>query len=112
MSSNSVRISGELFQAACEHAGVMSRSTAQQLEHWARLGMALERSGLTFEQVSVLLEIGDRVRTEPASVMWAFKRERQHKDIAAIQQGRRTNSDLSWFSDESARNAVIVGEPF
>ncbi|HSV45495.1 MAG TPA: hypothetical protein VLJ58_06860 [Ramlibacter sp.] len=112
MSSNSIRISGDLFQAAGAHAAVMSRSVAQQLEHWARLGMALEVSGLTFDQVNLLLEIGTQVRTEPSSKMWAFKRERQQRDIASIQQGRRTNSDLSWFTDESARKAVVVGEPF
>jgi hypothetical protein len=52
------------------------------------------------------------VRTASAAELWAFKRERQRRDIESIREGRRTNSDLSWFTEEMARNAVIVGEPF
>ena len=112
MSSNSIRISGDLFQAASEHGAVMSRSTAQQVEHWARLGMVVQTSGLTVDQLKLLLEIGPQVRTESASKLWAFKRERQRRDIESIRQRRRTNSDLSWFTAKMARNAVIVGEAF
>jgi UDP-N-acetylglucosamine 2-epimerase len=112
MSSNSIRISSDLFQTATDHALVMSRSTAQQVEHWARLGITLEASGLTVDELKLLLELGDRIGTEPAAAIWAFKRERQQRDIASIEAGRRTNSELSWFTEEVARKAVVLGEPF
>lgn len=39
------RIDGELFEAAKSAGAVHSRSAAQQLNHWARLGRELEASG-------------------------------------------------------------------
>jgi len=41
----SVRISDELYELATDAAGLMHRSLAQQVEHWAALGQALEASG-------------------------------------------------------------------
>jgi hypothetical protein len=45
MSSNSIRISAELFERAQQQGEALSRSAAQQVEHWARLGAVLEQSG-------------------------------------------------------------------
>lgn len=45
MSSMPTRIDGELFAAAKEQGELMSRSAAQQISHWARLGRELEASG-------------------------------------------------------------------
>lgn len=44
MSTMPTRIDGELFEAAKATGAVMSRSAAQQLSHWARLGRELEAS--------------------------------------------------------------------
>ncbi len=52
------------------------------------------------------------VRTASAAELWAFKRERQRRDLAAIRHDRRTNQDMSWFNPEMARNAVVIGDPF
>lgn len=38
------RISGELFEAAKAAGEIQSRSAAQQLDHWARIGRELEAS--------------------------------------------------------------------
>jgi len=64
MSSNSVRIGAEIFEAARQHGQIMSRSAALQVEHWARLGMALEASGLSVAEVAAMLRIG---HAEPAA---------------------------------------------
>ena len=45
MSSNSIRVSAALFEQAQRQGELMCRSTAQQVEHWARLGAALEAEG-------------------------------------------------------------------
>lgn len=37
-----MRVEGELFEAARETGATMSRSAAQQLQHWARIGRELE----------------------------------------------------------------------
>ena len=44
MSTMPTRIDGDLFEAAKASGALMSRSAAQQLSHWARLGRELEAS--------------------------------------------------------------------
>lgn len=43
--AKSVRVSDDLYGLAAAQARLMQRSLAQQIEYWARLGEALERSG-------------------------------------------------------------------
>lgn len=50
------------------------------------------------------------VRASPGE-MWAFKRENQRRDIDAIAGARATNAAMSWFTEEQAAKAEIVGEP-
>ena len=42
--TSSIRIDDDVHASACIVAPVMSRSTAQQVAHWARIGRELERS--------------------------------------------------------------------
>jgi hypothetical protein len=75
--SQTIRIPDSLLALAQREAELMSRTVAQQLEHWARLGLALEASGVTASQVRHLLdmEMGRRLelparplrRDEPAA---------------------------------------------
>jgi uncharacterized protein HemY len=44
MSSMPTRIDGDLFEAAKQAGRINSRSAAQQLDHWARIGRELEAS--------------------------------------------------------------------
>ncbi len=44
-SSSPVRIEAEIFEAAKLVGETMSRSAAQQLAHWARIGREIEASG-------------------------------------------------------------------
>ena len=57
----SIRISDDAYAMAQQEAAVMSRSIAQQLEHWAKLGAALELAGVTQDQVRRIL--GGDLRT-------------------------------------------------
>src|SRR5688572_3663937 len=41
--AQSIRVSDDLYEMARHEAGLMHRSVAQQIEHWASLGQALER---------------------------------------------------------------------
>ncbi len=58
MPTNSpMRLDAELTEAARATAGSMSRSLAQQIGHWARIGRELERSpGVTAPAVQAVLE--------------------------------------------------------
>lgn len=61
MATMPTRIDGELFEAAKAAGRVHSRSAAQQLDHWARIGRELEASP------AVTLDDVDRVLTGRAS---------------------------------------------
>jgi hypothetical protein len=43
--SSAVKLSDELVEAARAESAVWSRSMTEQVEHWARIGRAIERSG-------------------------------------------------------------------
>jgi hypothetical protein len=58
----SVRISDDLFALARGESEAMSRSIAQQLEHWAKIGLALEQAGITQEQMRRILGGDTRTR--------------------------------------------------
>lgn len=52
-----------------------------------------------------------QVLRESSEAIWAFKRQNQRKDIEAIRGARASNADMSWFTEEQASKAQIVGEP-
>ncbi|WP_157271279.1 TA system antitoxin ParD family protein [Azohydromonas aeria] len=68
--SQTIRIPDSLLALAQREAELMSRTVAQQLEHWARLGLALEASGVTASQVRHLLdmEMGRRLELPSRSL--------------------------------------------
>lgn len=90
----------------------MSRSTAQQIEHWARMGAALESCGLTVEQVASLLKTQSTADNAGDADLWKFKRQRQKADMASAQAGRLSQDKLNWFSGGKARRLKIVGSPY
>lgn len=110
MSSNSVRIETNLFEAARAEGAVQSRSTAQQIEHWAKLGAALESCALTVGQVAALLR-ASRQDTGDAD-LWTFKRQKQRRDMAAGAEGKVTQDQLNWFSGGKARRLKLIGSPY
>ena len=55
----SIRISDDVYELAQQEAAMMRRSIAQQVEHWAGLGAALESAGVTHDQLRKVLG-GDR----------------------------------------------------
>jgi len=60
----SIRIADDVYSLAQQEAAVMSRSIAQQLEHWAKLGAALEFAGVTQDHVRHILGGDERVREQ------------------------------------------------
>src|SRR6185437_14350686 len=63
--AKSIRISDPLYDEAEAIAQKMHRSLAQQIEHWAALGRALEISGISTAQIVAILN-GDRRALERA----------------------------------------------
>ena len=111
MSSNSLRISADLFEQAQRQGKVLSRSAAQQVEHWARLGAAVEQSGLSVSELVVLLRGENGASKSCESALWAAKRAQQARDIAAIESGKVSNESMSWFSGGRARRAKAIDSP-
>lgn len=111
MNSNSIRISAELFDHAQRQGELLSRSAAQQLEHWARLGAAVEQSGLSVGELVELLRGDAAARKASEGAIWAAKRAQQARDIAAIESGKASNESMSWFSGGRARRAKAIKSP-
>lgn len=49
------RIDGELFAAAKSSGALHSRSAAQQIDHWARIGRELESSNISHRDIEAVL---------------------------------------------------------
>lgn len=87
--AKSIRITDELYDLATHEAALMHRSLAQQIEHWVKLGVSVERTaGATV----------DDVRS-------AALRYRHARDEAAVRSGRRTAASLHAIPAAMARGA-------
>ena len=109
MMSKSVRLSGPLFEAAATAGDLFSRSTAQQVEHWARLGRALEERGLSVDTALTLLR---RESIVDEKEMWANKRKLQKRDLALAKAGRLNPADMHLIPAGMARSAKILNGPY
>ena len=107
--SHSLRVSRALFEAAFSIGEVFSRSAAQQVEHWARLGKAMEKAGLTVDMAMQLFRDG---ATESEGAMRAHKRALQKRDIALLQSGRVRQEDMHLFTSEMAKKAKVLNGPY
>lgn len=105
--SSSLRVSDALFASAATAGKMLSRSTAQQVEHWARLGKALEAAGLSAEAAMQLFRT-----TESADAMWTHKRALQQRDIALVKSGRAKQADMMLFTPAMARKAKVLNGPY
>lgn len=53
--AKSIRVSDQLYELADATCRAMHRSLAQQVEHWAELGRAVEGAGITTAQIQQVL---------------------------------------------------------
>ena len=65
--ARSVRVSDRLYRHATSVSKLQHRSLAQQVEHWAMLGRALDAAGVTTAQVQALL--GDDLRQRERTLL-------------------------------------------
>jgi len=89
--AKSIRITDELYELATQEAALMHRSLAQQIEHWVKLGVGVERmAGATVDDVRA-----------------AALQYRHARDEAAVRGGRRTASSLHAIPPSIVRSARI-----
>ena len=108
--SKSLRVSDSVFVAAQNAGTHLTRSTAQQVEHWARLGQTIEATGMTVTQTIALLN-GNVETVVSEGAMWQDKRRRQATDRESVRSGARTADHLNWFRSGAARNAKVINGP-
>lgn len=63
-------------------------------------------------QVGTAEESAADVETVTELLQWAHKRERQRKDLAALQAGRTNENEMSWFSGGRARACRLLNSPY
>lgn len=86
--STPVRIDPDLYASASSVAPVMSRSIAQQIAHWARIGMELEASpGTSIGSVAGVLRgttSYDDLGSEEQAVVRAYWTERMRELVDSL----------------------------
>jgi hypothetical protein len=88
--ARSVRISDDLYEMAATEAALMHRSLAQQIEHWAAIGQAVEASG-------------DLPAVRSAAI--AHMRARDHE---RVRRGRVSADQLALVPKSRIRKARLV----
>jgi hypothetical protein len=87
--AKNIRTSDALYALAALEAALQHRSLAQQIEYWARLGMAAERRGSTAQRMDAI-EAG--IETT------------RRLDILDVRSGRRS-ADYTFFIPRSLARA-------
>jgi ParD-like antitoxin of type II bacterial toxin-antitoxin system len=116
--AKSIRISDEFYDTALHAGEAMGRSLAQQLEHWARMGAALDAAGITFEQTVRLLQGPKGLHallllasgSEPDSAARTVaKIDQRSRELAAeVEAQRRSQESLFLFPTKTVRKARVV----
>ena len=109
-----MRVDGDLFEAAKSVGAVASRSAAQQITHWARIGRELEASpGVSARSIRDVLagaaeydELGERDQAVVRAI-WdeRIAERRAHLDLAA----EFTQAGVSWLEADEHGRVVTRG---
>ncbi|MDH0866757.1 hypothetical protein [Mitsuaria sp. GD03876] len=114
MNSNSIRISNQLFRDAQETGEFVARSAAQQVEFWARIGQALEASGVRSQTLLELLrgDHGSQALVRVEDELRAAKRVEQARDIEAVKSGKAAPDATIGVTARRAKNAKALDSPY
>lgn len=108
------RIDGDLFEAAKAAGRVHSRSAAQQLDHWARIGRELEASpAVTHDAIERVLTgraAYDEVNDQAQAVVRATWDEQITARIAGLDFTERLEaSGLPWAEGDEDGDVIVRG---
>jgi hypothetical protein len=106
--AQSIRISDELYSLAQSTGTALGRPIAQQMEHWARLGAALEATGLS--SIAAMQLLGQKSTADqlvhatmgdaPLSGSRRLRRL-QANDVDQVSRGERSAKSLHAFTKEA-----------
>ena len=113
--STPVRIDAELYESATSAASVMSRSTAQQITHWARVGRELEASpGVSIDHIAQVLRGNkdyDALGTEEQSVVRAYWAEKMAALTATLRLDEKFATEGRPYVELDESGAVVRHDP-
>jgi hypothetical protein len=113
--STPVRIDADLYAEASSVASVMSRSTTQQIAHWARIGRELEASPhVSVEAISSVLRRSksyDELGNEEQAIVRAFWAERMDALRDALRLQREFESQGRPYVELDDSGRVVRHEP-
>lgn len=112
MKTMPTRIDGELFRAAKAAGEVQSRSAAQQLDHWARIGRELEASPMITHDAIRKVLTGeapyDSLPDEAQAVVRVAWDEQISARIAGLNfEERLQEAGHPWAESDADGNTVI-----
>jgi hypothetical protein len=110
-----IRIDAELYAVASSVAPVMSRSTTQQIAHWARIGRELEASpGISIDDIVQVLrgeKDYDALNTEEQAVVRAGWSERMAALAEALRLDQKFSAEGRPYVELDDDGAVVRREP-
>jgi len=113
--STPIRIDAELYAAASSAASVMSRSTTQQIAHWARIGRELEASvEVSLEDVAEALRGAkdyDSLATDEQAVVRACWAERMTTLASAFDLEEKFAAEGRPYVELDENGAVVRRDP-
>lgn len=116
MASMPTRVDGDLFDAAKTVGAVNSRSAAQQINHWARIGREFEASGRIslrdIERVLAGQASYDDIGEPAQAVVRATWDQRVAEKLASLDFAREfTEAGESWSEGDDSGQVVQHGIP-
>lgn len=95
--AKAVRVSDQLYRLAHLESVLENRSIAQQIEYWAKLGMASRRVGES------------RAEYAAAGSLEAAVQATRRLDIDEVRSGTRDAADLHFVPASIARDSQVLG---
>ena len=110
--AKSIRVSDGIYELAASAGAVVNRSLAEQIEYWARLGAALDASGLSMDDALKILR-GDldlkmRVLDHVASAAGRTHQRRSFSGHAGIEERKQRIERQVQSGERSARSLILV----
>ncbi len=113
--STPIRIDAELYASATDVASVMSRSTTQQIAHWARIGRELESSSeISIDCIAQVLAGSkdyDALGTEEQAVVRAYWAERMAALTAALRLDQKFAGQGRLYAELDDSSNVVRHSP-
>lgn len=113
--STPIRIDSELYSVASSVAPLMSRSTTQQIAHWARIGRELEASSeVSIDSIAQVLRGAkdyDALGTREQAVIRAYWTEKMAALAGALRLDQKFTSEERPYVELDESGAVVRHDP-